>query len=45
MKKRTHLSHAHSTQLWLMFRVGRGDSVVAGVGIAYGSRAEYDVGI
>ena len=32
-------------QLWLMFRFGTGDTVVARVGIADGSRAKYVVGI
>ena len=45
-KKITHLSHAHSNIfVWLMFRFGAGHTVVAGVGIADGSRAKYDAGI
>ena len=39
----THTSHALSNSLMLKF--GIGDSVVAGVGIADGSRAKYDVDI
>ena len=45
-EKNTHLSHAHSNSfVWLMFRFGAGHTVVAGVGIADGSRAKYDAGI
>ena len=32
-------------QLWLMFRFGTGDTVVAAVGIADSSRTKYNVGI
>ena len=47
--KKTREKHTPLTptnqQLWLMFRLGTRDTVVAGVGIADGSRAKYDVGI
>ena len=44
----THTSPTHTSNsfVWLMFRFGTGYTVVvAGVGIADGSRAQYDVGI
>ena len=47
-RKKGHKPLARTQQqLWLMFRFGTGDTVMAGVGIADGSRAQntYDVGI
>ena len=42
IQRKTHLTRTQQ-QLWGMIRYGAGDAVVAGVGIAHGSRAKYDV--
>ena len=45
-RKKSTLLTRTQRQLWVTFRVGTGNSVVAGVGIAVdGSRAKYGVGI
>ena len=44
-KEKTHTSYTHTATVWPTFRFGTGDIVVAGIGIADGSRAKYDVGV
>ena len=44
INNKKHASHSNSL-FWLMFGFGTGVTVVAGVGIADGSRAIHDVGI